>query len=209
MGKMAFYIAKGMRILLHPPAKKNCRIDRTSKVCSGSQLNRVSMDKYSYIGNNCFLNNVSIGPFCSIADNCKIGGAQHQMKYVSTSPVFTEGKNILNINFSVHPDTPDLPTIIGADVWIGMGATIKGGVNIGVGAVIGAGSVLTKDVPPYEIWAGNPAKFIKKRFSEEESEKLLASEWWKMSFEDLKNYSDYFKDTQLFLAFWSNHNTEV
>lgn len=209
MGKLTFYMAKGMRILLHPSAKKNCRIDRTSKVCSGSQLNHVSMDRYSYIGHDCFLNNVSIGPFCSLADGCKIGGAQHQMSYVSTSPVFTEGKNILNANFSMHPDTPDLPTIIGADVWIGMGTIIKGGINIGAGAVIGAGSVLTKDVPPYEIWSGNPAKFIRKRFSEEESAELLASEWWKMPIVDLKNYSDYFNDPQLFLSYWSNHNTEV
>lgn len=199
MGKLTFYMAKGMRILLHPSAKKNCRIDRTSKVCSGSQLNHVSMDRYSYIGHDCFLNNVSIGPFCSLADGCKIGGAQHQMSYVSTSPVFTEGKNILNANFSMHPDTPDLPTIIGADVWIGMGTIIKGGINIGAGAVIGAGSVLTKDVPPYEIWAGNPAKFIRKRFQESVISKLEQIRWWDWDDERIWEGASHFNDVERFV----------
>ena len=199
MEKIFYYIAKGMRILLHPSAKNRCRIDRTSKVCSGSQLNKVSMDKYSYIGHDCFLNNVSIGSFCSIADSCKIGGAQHQIAYVSTSPVFTEGRNTLNMNFSEHPDTTDPVTVIGADVWIGMGTIIKGGVSIGVGSVIGAGSVLTKNVPPYEIWAGNPAQKIRDRFSYEQKNELLNSEWWNWSTKKIISNAEFFNDVDCFL----------
>lgn len=154
MEKMSFYVAKGLRATLQRPAIRSSVIDKSSRVCSGSQLSRVEMNRYSYIGHDCFLNNVKIGAFCSIADGCKIGGAAHQMKYVSTSPVFVAGKNIMNANFSEHKDAESKQTIIDNDVWLGMDCHIKAGVHIHTGAVIGMGSVVTKDVPPYEIWGG-------------------------------------------------------
>lgn len=90
-------------------------------------------------------------------------------------------------------------TIIGNDVWIGLRVTIIAGVNIGHGAIIGAGSVVTHDVPPYSIVAGVPAKVIKFRFSEDVREKLLESEWWDLSEEVIKKASSEFKDPVRFL----------
>jgi len=81
-----------------------------------------------------------------------------------------------------EPSMPQKQTIIENDVWIGSYSKIIGGVHIHTGAVIGAGSVVTKDVPPYAIVAGCPARIIRYRFPEEKIEKLLQSEWW--------NYSD-------------------
>lgn len=79
-------------------------------------------------------------------------------------------------------------TKIGNDVWLGIRTIVLGGVTIADGAVIGAGSVVTKDVGPYEIWAGNPARFIRKRFDDETIRKLLESKWW--DWDDEKLYRE-------------------
>ena len=73
------------------------------------------------------------------------------------------------------------------------------GVTIGDGAVIGAGSIVTKDVGPYEIWAGNPARFIRKRFDDETIEKLLESQWWNWDDEKLKMYGEKFQSPEEFV----------
>lgn len=74
-----------------------------------------------------------------------------------------------------------------------------GGVTIGDGAVIGAGSIVTKDVGPYEIWAGNPARFIRKRFDDETIEKLLESQWWNWDDEKLTEMGAYFSSVEKFI----------
>ena len=190
--------AKGLKKLLNPPALRNCRIDSTSKVCSKSELNSVTMGKYSYIGNDCFMGNVDIGAFCSIADRVCIGGASHPIERVSSSPVFHEGNNVLGVIFQPFPYEHASKTTIENDVWIGIGAIIKAGITIHNGAVIGAGSVVTHDVPVYEVWAGNPAKKIKDRFDKETATKLEKTEWWNKSDEEIKELSKRFDDVTAF-----------
>lgn len=187
-------IAKGLKIILNPPALRKCNIHKTSKVSAKSELTRVTMDRYSYIGNACFMVNVQIGAFCSIADRCCVGGAMHPIERVSSSPVFHDGSNILRKNFQKFSSIPTPKTVIENDVWIGMGCYIKSGVTIHSGAVIGMGSVITHDVPAYEIWAGNPAKLIRKRFDEETVKKLLELAWWDWDDEKLKQMGQYFDD---------------
>lgn len=120
-----------------------------------------------------------VGKFCSIAANVTIFlGGNHRTDWVSTYPF-----NVLNTNFpngkSVkgHPETKG-NVVIGNDVWIGQGAIILSGVKIGDGAVIGAYSVVSKDVLPYSIVVGNPSKMVKKRFPEEHISNLLNIKWW-------------------------------
>ncbi|MGE7689363.1 CatB-related O-acetyltransferase [Lysinibacillus sp. NPDC097214] len=180
------------------PAVKNSKIDKTARVCSASHIVNTEIGRYSYVGNFCTVVNTKIGNFCSIADNSIIGGASHPIEWVSTSPVFHEGINIMRKNFSSHEYKTDKETIIGNDVWIGNNSLIKSGVFIADGAVIGMGSVLTKDVGAYEIWAGNPAKFIRKRFSNEVIEKLNNTEWWNYSDSQLKEESINFNDVNKF-----------
>ena len=177
---------------MNPPALNDCVVEKTSKVCSRSELTKCKIGRYTYVGYQSFMFNVTIGSFCSIADRCSIGGAIHPMEYVSTSPVFHEGRNILKKNFSNHPMPKTPRTVIENDVWIGQGAFIKAGVHIGTGAVIGMGAVVTHDVEPYEIWAGNPARLIRKRFDDEMVQQLLDSKWWELGYDDLSVYARYF-----------------
>lgn len=152
--RISYIISKGLKKLLNPPALADCHIDKTSKVCCRSELSGVQLGRYSYIGNNCFVVNAEIGNFCSIADMVIIGGAEHPMDRVSMSPVFHAGKNVMRHHFAEFEPIHTPKTYIGNDVWIGMNAIIKAGVSIGNGAVIGAGSVVTHNVPPYTIWGG-------------------------------------------------------
>lgn len=139
---------------------------------------------------NNFMNNVKyhfeftgdkliIGKFCMIASGVSfiMNGANHLTDAVSTYPfaIFGNGweKAMEGKEYPVKGDT-----VIGNDVWIGHNATIMAGVKIGNGAIIATNSTVIKDVEPYSIVGGNPAKEIKKRFSDEEIEKLQKLEWW-------------------------------
>ena len=127
-----------------------------------------------------------IGKFCQIAAgvNFVMNGANHQMNAVSTYPFYIfEGWQ------QDAPDMADLPnkgdTIIGNDVWIGQNATILPGVHIGDGAIIGLNSVVSGDVEPYSIVAGNPARLIRRRFDDELIELMLKFKWWDKSIEEI------------------------
>ena len=127
-----------------------------------------------------------IGKFCQIAAGVEfvMNGANHQMNAVSTFPFYTlEG-------WEMEPPSPeDLPlkgdTVIGNDVWIGQNAVILPGVHIGDGVIIGANSVVGKDVEPYTIVIGNPAKVLRKRFDNELINLLLAFKWWDKEIEEI------------------------
>ena len=176
-----------------PSAIKNTKIHKTASVGNGAQLVNSSIGRYSYLYGTSAVY-TDIGSFCSIASGSTIGGGSHPTDWVSSSPVFYKGGNVLKKNFSQN-DYPEFKrTTIGNDVWIGSKCLIKGGVNIGDGAVIGMGSVVTKDVPPYEIWAGNPAKCIRKRFDDATISKLLEIKWWDKSDEELAKCGDLFND---------------
>lgn len=189
----SYYISK-FRKLTRIPAVRNSSIHKTSKICSGSLIVETALGKYTYVGHDSSIVNTNIGSFCSIADGVKIGGASHPISWVSSSPVFTEGKNILNKNFSTHAFTPVVKTEIGSDVWIGNNALIKSGVKIGHGAIIGMGAVVTKSIPDYEIWAGNPAKLIKKRFNDDLIKSLLIIKWWECQDSEIERFSVRFTD---------------
>ena len=127
-----------------------------------------------------------IGKFCQIAAGVEfvMNGANHQMNAVSTFPFYTlEG-------WEMEPPSPeDLPlkgdTVIGNDVWIGQNAVILPGVHIGDGVIIGANSVVGKDVEPYTIVIGNPAQVLRKRFDNELINLLLAFKWWDKEIEEI------------------------
>ena len=174
-------------------------IDKKARVNSGSNVVNSSIGRYSYCGYDCWIIDAEIGAFCSISNNVRIGGPSHPVDWVSTSPVFHRGSNMLRKNFSNHEFDPYKRTYIGNDVWIGECSLIKSGVRIGNGSVIGMGSVVTKDVGDYEIWAGNPARLIKHRFDNKIAETLNESEWWNESEERLYDLSKHFNSPNDFI----------
>lgn len=131
-----------------------------------------------------------IGKFCSIACGAKFlfNSANHNLNSLSTYPfpLFFEEWDLKKENVTESWNNKG-DIIIGNDVWIGYEAVIMSGVNIGDGAVIGTRAVVTKDVPPYTIVGGVPAKIIRKRFSEEVISKLLEIKWWDWNEEKIKN----------------------
>jgi len=114
--------------------------------------------------------NTIIGRYCSISHNSSIGVGRHPMEWLSTG----------TLPDGIHPthEATQPYTVIGCDVWIGVGATVVAGVKIGHGACIGAGSVVTRDIAPYTVVGGVPAKPIRPRFPEATTAALLASKWW-------------------------------
>ena len=174
-------------------------INKHAAICMGTKFYRSKIGKYSYVGRNCFINNTKIGNFSSIAEGCFIGGTSHPLNWVSTSSVFHKWDNLCKKNFSRHEYDIFQETIIGNDVWIGTNALVKAGITISDGAVIGMGSIVTKDVGPYEIWAGNPAKIIGKRFDENTIEQLLIDKWWQYNDVYIEKKAKYFKDPQIYL----------
>jgi len=175
-------------------------IDYKSDVSSKARINRhvkiynSNVGNYSYVGSKSELINADIGKFCSIAQSCSIGLASHTMNNISTSPIFTEKKNGTGHSWtSISTPTETNRCIIGNDVWIGIRVIIKSGITIGDGAIIGAGSIVTKDVPAYAIAVGSPAKVIKYRFENSIIEKLLEIKWWNLPESTLKKNIEVFQ----------------
>ena len=185
---------------------RNCSLSSNIAISNNSILSNTTVDSYSYFGSNCKVHNVSIGKFCSIGSDVKIGLSNHPTKrFVSTSPYFYLPK-LNNIETFVNNQfyDPRKPIIIGNDVWIGSNVLINDGVTIGDGSVIAAGAVVTKDVEPYSIVGGVPAKEIKKRFTTAQIDKLLLLKWWDKDIKWIKsnvlkfhNIEDLLKDCKL------------
>lgn len=157
--------------------------------------------KHTFLQKNCRVTHARIGSFCSIAAGVVIGLGRHPLEYVSTHPAFYSNKQPLTRSFC-KTDSIEVfkTTIIGHDVWIGENALIKDGVNIGIGSVIGAGAVVTKDVLPYSIVAGVPAKIIKYRFDELTRERLIKSNWWNLPDAVIEKLSCLFFEPDKFLV---------
>lgn len=172
--------------------------------------------KYSYIGRN---SNISayIGNFCSIADDVETIQATHPINiYVSTHPVFYSTKKQCGVTFAdtqlfnefMFVDIKKKVAVeIGSDVWIGKGVKLMGGIKIGTGAVLLPYSVVTKNVLPYTIVGGVPAKFIRYRFSGREISELLDSNWWNWPESIIKDRKNLFTDINLFINSLSNKAT--
>lgn len=132
--------------------------------------------RYSYAQKNSSMWHASIGKYCSISWNVSIGGAEHDFHRITSHSMLYAP----SLGFVEKPlyNRFEKPCIVGNDVWIGAGAHILRDVSIGDGAVIAAGAVVTKDVAPYTIVAGIPAKEIGQRCSDRIIEQLLAVKWW-------------------------------
>ena len=165
---------------------KGCCIDGKSKLekCShilgNTYILNSNINSYTYVGRNSLVQNTTIGSFCSIANDVFLGLGAHPTEYFSTSPLFYRIHNTFKIKLvDKNSDFKEYkPIIIGHDVWIGARAIVLDGVQVGNGAIIAANAVVTKDVAPYSIVGGVPAKVISYRFSPNKIERLINLQWW-------------------------------
>ncbi|WP_068083589.1 DapH/DapD/GlmU-related protein [Polycladidibacter stylochi] len=165
-----------------------CELGLWTSVGENTSLEEVEMGDYSYICARGQAIWATIGKFCSIASDCRINpgnhpvwrASQHHWTYRSQSYNLGSDDDDFFNHRRQHWVT------IGHDVWIGHGVTILAGVNVGTGAVIGAGAVVSKDVRPYEIVAGVPARSIKSRFTSQQAEELMEIAYWDWPRDKLK-----------------------
>ena len=189
---------------------RRCYIDKSSsfgghnKIIGDTQIYNCEIGFGTYIGTGCLFKNTKFGKFCSIGADIKVLDGNHPTStYVSTYPAFYRKEGICYLNFELNDvfDEYSYTDIgkrwfceIGNDVWIGSSVSILNGIRIGDGAIIAAGSVVTKDVDPYSIVAGVPAKRIKLRFEDEEVDWLLRFKWWDKDISWLKDHSKMFSN---------------
>lgn len=168
----------------------NVEVDKTAYIYRGVKAKNAVIGAHSYIAANTDIENAEIGKFCSVADHCRIGMSGHSLQYISTSPIFTQTRNALQerwIEEDIFEHKSEKERVVlGHDVWVGSHVLINGGVHVGNGACIAAGAVVVKDVPPYAIVGGVPAKIIRYRFPKEVIEKLEKIQWWNLPIDVLK-----------------------
>ncbi|MBR0795412.1 chloramphenicol acetyltransferase [Bradyrhizobium jicamae] len=168
---------------------RESKLGAYTEVGARTILLEVSMDGYSYVVNDSQITYTQIGKFCSIAAMTRINPGNHPM-HRATQAHFTYRASAYFPGESDDTEFFDWRRAhrvhIGHDVWVGHGAVVLPGRNIGTGSVIAAGAIVTRDVPAYTIVGGNPAKPIKRRFSEAVAERLTALAWWDWDHETLR-----------------------
>lgn len=173
---------------------ERCVLGKSVTINRRSYFNDSHVGDYTYAGINTTMNYTRIGKFCSIARNVDIGGFDHDYHKFTTIPIsrFNQMKGGEKYKTS-HSEYCE----IGNDVWIAAGAQVMHKVKIGDGAVVGGGAVVTKDVPPYAIVVGVPAKIIKYRFEDYIISELLSIQWWNWPEEMLLNHVSWLIETDV------------
>lgn len=202
MKRYLLFILNIFRNLFNPAISSLSRVEDSevsdkAKIYRFVKIDHSTVGAYTYIAPGTDITHARIGKFCSIAADASIGLALHPLNFMSTSPVFFSPRNATGHSWVKGENEffeEFKETVIGNDVWIGARAMILGGVHVGDGAVIAAGAVVTKDVPPYAIVGGVPAKIIKYRFNDDVIRRLLELKWWDKSPEELKSNITLFQN---------------
>lgn len=200
---------KGFKINRNVIISRKTRISRGCVIHSGNNIANSNIGFGTYIGLNNSFPDTFIGKYCCIAGNIKIIAATHPTSgFVSFHPSFYSTAKQSGFTYTTHQRFEEYNYIdkenkirckIGNDVWIGENVVILGGVTIGDGAMIATGAVVTKDVEPYSMVGGVPAKFLKYRFSPEQIDFLLKFKWWDKNEDWIKANVDIFENIETFI----------
>ena len=178
------------------------KLGKKTMIRSDTEVYNIDLGDYSYVsGPRSYIEDAKIGKYCSIARQVIIGVSNHNYNWVTTSPVITS-KLYGFIKDDVEEPQKAAP-VIGNDVWIGMNSIIMRGVTIGNGAIIAAGSVVTKDIEPYSVVAGVPARHLRYRFDKAQIQELEKIQWWNWDEQKIKENVNLFYDIDKFIA---NHS---
>ena len=168
-----------------------CHFDKTTTLTRGTRICDSTIGRYSRVAGAQVMH-TTIGSFSSIAGNTLLGPGQHPTNYLTAHRAFYKGNEW-------HPEwkgdvvfDENKRIFVGSDVWIGRNCIIMDGVSIGDGAIIAAGAVVTKDVPPFAIAGGVPAKVLKLRFTQEIVDRLMEIQWWNLPDEEITKRIDLF-----------------
>ena len=173
----------------------------------GGQIQSSKIGKRTYFNTNIYAQNCVIGNYCSIGSDVIIGPSPHPTNFVSSHPAFyANNKGFQTFADRMYFNEEVKTTIIGNDVWIGSKSTIMPGVKIGDGAIVGYGSLVTKDVLPYSIVGGVPAKLIKYRFSQAIIDELVKIKWWEKSDDFIQSNYKLFLDPITFVEYFRKYS---
>lgn len=181
----------------------NCKFNRYNTIYKYARLRDSELGDFSYVARNSQIYNTKIGKYTCIGPNVNTGmGAHPSAEFVSSHPLFYstlgQSSGLVIVEQNLFEEFPR--TVIGNDVWIGNNVSIKYGIKIGDGAIIGTGAIVTKDVEPYSIVGGVPAKTIKYRFRKEQIAFLKDFKWWDKDLEWIKTNKNLFQNIELFMA---------
>ncbi|MGL3111896.1 acetyltransferase [Bradyrhizobium sp. BR 1432] len=201
---------KIVETVIHPTANlRASSVGRCCEILSETSLHNAELGDFSYLGPRCMVGDAVIGRFCAIAADVRIGAPNHPMtrpslhRFSYCPEYYVSGAARDQAFFDKRKADR---AIIGNDVWIGHGVIVLPRVTVGNGAVLAAGAVVTKDVEPYTIVGGVPAKFIRERFSRTVASRLTAIAWWDWPFETIMARLQDFQssDIEAFCERWSN-----
>lgn len=174
---------------------EDAELHEFARVDRNNYIYKSILGRHSYTGRNTKIIKADVGNFSSISWDVTIGGANHDYSKITThSFLYNNIDNLRPENVPPVYNRFEQNCTIGNDVWIGAGAIVLRGIKIDNGAVVAAGAVVTKDVPPYAIVAGVPAKIVSFRFNREKIEKLQKVEWWNWSDEKIKKNFNFFME---------------
>jgi virginiamycin A acetyltransferase len=150
----------------------------------------------------------TIGAFCSVAAGVRLGGSRHPLTWVSTHPfLYLANRGFVDEDDTEFMRKANLPVVIEDDVWLGLNAIVLPGVRVGRGAAVAAGAVVTRDVEPYTLVAGVPARVVRHRIDEGLARRLLQIDWPSWSDATLRESLESFYDVELFLERYGNEGT--